>query len=183
MEVVFQKRKGTYDNAHFSSFISNRINADFCPGASPQAIFTAIRQGQFNRTRNVILKLFKSYDEYARFLDCDFLSLNPKQYSFDVTSITREDFSGRLRDHPEIIADPSTELNMCTQDLSQGNTRSALSAFRLNRAFLLVASNQRAFDEEDNRLPDWARSTRRKGDSPSSQSYYEEPKAYHLFFE
>ena len=83
----------------------------------------------------------------------------------------------------EIRADPSTELNMCTQDLSQGNTRSALSAFRLNRAFLLVASNQRAFDEEDNRLPDWARSTRRKGDSPSSQSYYEEPKANHLFFE
>ena len=154
MEIVFQKPKGTYDNAHFSSFISNRINADFCPGASPQAIFTAIRQGQFNRTRNVILKLFKSYDEYEQFLNCDFLSLNPRQYSFDVTSISREDFSGRLRDHPEIRADPSTELNICTQDLRQGNTRSALSAFRLNKAFLLVASNQRAFIEEENRLPD-----------------------------
>ena len=183
MDTVFQKPKGTYENPSFSSFISNRINSDFCPGASGKAIYTAIRQGQFNRTRNVILTVLKSYDEYQQFLSCNFLSLNPRNYLFDVNSISREDFSGPLCHHPEIRGDPSTKLNRCTQDLSQVNTRNALNAFRLNKALLLVESNQGAFSEEDSRLPEWARSTPRKGDSRSSQPYYEEAEVKQLFFE
>ena len=69
MERVFNKPKGTYDNASFSSYLSNRINTDYCPGASRDAVYTAIRDGQFNRTRNVILKLLSSFEEYNLFLN------------------------------------------------------------------------------------------------------------------